>query len=117
MLYSNIKRLFEIRGIKNPKRFLTDNGFSQHSAYNIVNMRFTSLRLNVVEKLCILLSCTPNDLLEWTKPKNSNIPDSHPLHSLAPKNQININDIFKDVEVSKIPELINNIESLKSNLK
>ena len=117
MLYTKINKLFELRGIRKPKDFLIQNGFSKNSAYNISRMRFTHLRLEVVEKLCLILSCTPNDLLEWKPSANSSIPENHPLYALAPKNYPNVNDIFKDVDISKIPQLITNIESLKSNLK
>lgn len=117
MLYTNVKRLFKLRGIDKPAKFLQENGFSHHTAYSISSSRFLTLSLKNVEKLCLALSCTPNDLLEWTPPKNSNIPENHPLYALAPKNLSAITDIFKDVEISKIPELINNIESMKSNLK
>jgi DNA-binding Xre family transcriptional regulator len=117
MLYTNINKLFEIRGIKKPSQFLKDNGFSRNSAYNITALRFTHLRLEVIEKLCIALSCTPNDLLEWKPNSDTNLPESHPLHALKPTPAFNLEAIVKDIPVSQMPEFLQAIETAKQNLK
>jgi len=116
MLYTNIKKLFDLRGIKKPVKFLKENGFSDNTAYKIVSHRFTSLSLDKVEKLCIALSCTPNDLLEFKPDPNSSIPENHPLQKLKPTESFNIFDITKDIPNEKIPEFKSALEEIKSKL-
>jgi len=116
MLYTNIKKLFKLRGIDNPVKFLLKNGFKYSSAYNIANSRFTSLTLDKVEKLCIALSCTPNDLLEFKPDKNTAIPENHPLQKLKPTETLSFFDITKDIPNEKIPEFKSALEQIKSKL-
>lgn len=38
------------------------------SAYTITNLRHNkSITMNTMEKLCMVLDCTPNDIVEFTK--------------------------------------------------
>lgn len=38
------------------------------SAYTITNLkRNKSITMNTLEKLCVVLECTPNDIIEFTK--------------------------------------------------
>jgi DNA-binding Xre family transcriptional regulator len=117
MLYFNISKLFILRNIAKPRIFLINNGFSYSQAKNIVTYRRQTISARVVEKLCLALSCTPNDLLVWTPDKNTSIPESHPLHKLKPTESINISEILKDVPAEKISEFKSGIEELKSKLK
>jgi DNA-binding Xre family transcriptional regulator len=117
MLYTNIKKMFDIRGIKSPYKFLKENGFKKSTAYNVSALRFTHLRLEVIEKLCIFLSCSPNDLLEWQPNPGTNLPDSHPLQALKPAATFNFEEFAKDIPVSQMPEFIQAIETAKQNLK
>jgi DNA-binding Xre family transcriptional regulator len=117
MLYTKIHKVLEARGIKKPVKFLQENGFSRNSAYNITALRFSYLRLNVFEKLCIVLSCSPNDLLEWQPNPGINLPDSHPLHKLKPKELINVEEMLKDIPAEKFAEFKSGIDELKAKLK
>ena len=116
MFYYNIHKVFKLRGITSPFKFLMDNGFSRGRAYHIVTYRFSALRLDTLERLCEILSCTPNDILEWIPSKDSIIPDSHPLHQLKAKEQLDVQSLIKDVPVTKLPELIKAIQEAKSKL-
>lgn len=116
MIYTNIKKLFKLRGIDKPVKFLLKNGFKYSSAYNIANTRFTNLSLDKVEKLCIALSCTPNDLLEFKPDQNSSIPENHPLQKLKPTESFNIFAITKDIPNEKITEFKSALDEIKSKI-
>ena len=116
MIQLKVKKLFKLRGIDKPMKFLLENGFSYSVAYNIYNLRRNSITFKSIEKLCILLSCTPNDLLEFHPSKDSPLPDSHPLNKLKPTDTFNLFDITKDIPNYKIPQLKKAIDSIKSNL-
>ncbi len=117
MLITNINKLLKLRGITKPKNFLMENGFSNTTAYNITHYRFTTLTLDKVEKLCIALSCTPNDLLEFKPDPNSSIPENHPLNKLKPVQPFSLFEITKDIPNDKIHELLSGIDELKLKLK
>ena len=116
MLVTNIDKLFKLRGITKPKKFLVENGFSNITAYNITNYRFSALKLDKVEKLCLALNCTPNDLLDFHPDKNVVIPENHPLLKLCPEKFFNISEIAKDIPIEKLSELKKTIDDFKSGL-
>lgn len=116
MLYFNLHKLFKIRGITRPFKYLTDNGFSRSTAYNIIASRSPAIRLTTLDRLCTLLSCTPDDIIEWIPAKDSQVPDSHPLHKLKPAETFGIADITKDVPISQMPELLKAIQEAKAKL-
>lgn len=116
MIQLKVKKLLKLRGIDKPMKFLLENGFTYSVAYSIYNLRCNSISLNNVEKLCVALSCTPNDLLEYLPSKDSPLPDSHPLNKLKHADTFNLFDITKDIPNYKIPELKSAIEEVKSKI-
>lgn len=116
MLYFNYKRLFELRGIKNPFKYLMENGFSRAKAYKITSSYPTSMKLDNIDKMCTLFSCTPNDILTWVPNKDSQIPENHPLQKLKKVEVLNFTSITKDVPVSQIPELLKSLQEAKAKL-
>lgn len=77
MLTYNFKRVFKARGIDKPRPFLISHGFPRGIATGIATNKADRFALKHMEKLCLILNCTPNDLLEW-KPadKKQDIPDT-----------------------------------------
>lgn len=116
MLYFNFEKIFKLRGISVPYVFLMENGFKRGEAFQISGKRNVQMHLNKLEKLCALLSCTPNDLLAWVPSKVSNLPENHPLYTLKPVETLDIADLTKDVPISKIPEIHKAILEAKAKL-
>lgn len=116
MLKINLNKVFRLRGITKPAAFLIKNGFSESIAYNITKLKTPALKLENLNKLCTLLSCTPNDIIEWTPDKNIPLPETHPLNKLKPAETINLSELLKDVPAEKISEFKTGIEELKSKL-
>lgn len=62
--------------------------------------KVASIRLDHLEKLCLLLNCTPNDLLRFSPDKNQVVPETHALHQL------------KKGELEEMAEWLSSIHSL-----
>jgi DNA-binding Xre family transcriptional regulator len=108
MLFLNLNRLFYIRGITNPHRFLVKNGFSSNVSQRILHNQKTHIKMDQLLRLCELLRCTPNDLFDYRQPKNSYIDENHPLHSLKKETiPLNIPEYFLKASFSQIEELQN----------
>jgi len=80
MIFYNFDRVFKARGIDRPFTFLRNAGFSDNFATKVKNNRVVRINLKELEKLCIVLRCTPNDFCEWIKDKDTQVDADHPLH-------------------------------------
>ena len=82
MLTYNIREICAARGIERPFSYLVKNGFTYGVAARLVRNEPLSIRLDHIEQLCILLYCTPDDLITWKPTKDKPIPPDHPLQRL-----------------------------------
>jgi len=113
MLYYNFKKMFDIRGIINPYKFLIKHGFSTSKASYIANDHYSSLSLVATEQLCLILNCTPNDLLEWKPEENATYRDDAALNKLIRNDLKNVSQLMEDVPTDKFPELLSAFEEVK----
>lgn len=90
------------------------NGFVRSTASKLLNGQARYVKDEHLEKLCLLLHCTPNDLFVWKPEANSLTAEGHPLQALkrgeAPKN---ITEIVKEIPLDKLDR----VESLLDQLK
>jgi DNA-binding Xre family transcriptional regulator len=116
MIIYNFDRIFKARGIDKPFTYLTKAGFSDNFATKIKNNRIKRIGLKELEKLCILLHCTPNDFYEWIPDANSQADKDHPLQVIRQSDKVfDLTKTLNSVplgELDKIEELI--IERLKT---
>lgn len=82
MLILNLQRVCADKGIGAPRKFLLKNGFSSFVAHGLLNNVQPHLKYKHVEKLCVLLKCTPDTLLDWIPDKDETISEEHPLQKL-----------------------------------
>ncbi len=82
MIQYNFQRLFTIKGIIKPFAFLVKAGFSHNFATKVKNNRVNRLNLDLLERLCIALNCSPNDLMEFIPDNDKQLNPNHPLFSL-----------------------------------
>ncbi|MGQ1946993.1 helix-turn-helix domain-containing protein [Geofilum sp. OHC36d9] len=82
MINYNFNKIFKARGVERPFSFLIKAGFSHNFSTKIKNNKVRQLGLKELEKLCLLLRCTPNDFLVWTPDGDETIDSNHPLQSL-----------------------------------
>ncbi len=105
MLYFSIHSLFKMRGIENPYTDMVKAGISPHSASNLLNNKINSIHFGHLEKLCILLNCTPNDLLVWKANAHAILPDKHALTAL--RHQAEEGDLYQALRKLPLHELKN----------
>lgn len=82
MLTFNFARIFKARGIEKPFSYLVNAGYSDNFATRVANSKMERMNLKDMERLCVMLQCTPNDILEWIPDKKEAKPEKHPLATL-----------------------------------
>ncbi|MDF2450322.1 MAG: Cro/C1-type DNA-binding domain [Bacteroidota bacterium] len=115
MIYLNLKSIFEAKGIDNPSHFLWKNGFTRHTAHNLLYNKTEGINFRHLEKLCLLLGCSPNDLFTWHNKDQTNVLPTHSLQSLKKEKSIgSITKTLQQLPVSKLNELRNFLDSLSN---
>lgn len=114
MLQLQLSKVIKLRGIQDPIKFLVQEGFSYHMAHRLINNTADSVAFYNLEKLCIILNCTVDDLLLWTNEDNAAVSNTHPLNKLAQSNVVNINKTLMQLPLDKIEQLEKMIQELKN---
>ena len=88
MIIYNFNRIFKARGIERPFSFLRQVGFSDNFATKIKNNKVRYLGLKELEKLCLILKCTPNDFFEWIPDEEMLSDDEHALNIIRKSDKV-----------------------------
>ncbi len=111
MIKYNFDRIFKARGVNKPFTYLTQAGFSDNFATRVKNNRIKRLELKELERLCLLLRCTPNELFEWTPNEENQNDENHPLQAIKKSEKVfDLTKMLNSVplgELDEIEELIN----------
>lgn len=114
MLKFNINKVLKTRLISQPVGFLTHQGMPAQTAHRLISGRFKNLTTKQLEKLCLALKCTPNDLLEWTPDDEKILQTNPPLKQLIPTPvQYQLKDIARDIPFEKLNDFANELDQLK----
>ncbi|HQU86287.1 MAG TPA: helix-turn-helix transcriptional regulator [Pyrinomonadaceae bacterium] len=114
MLKLNIKSIVELRGIQKTTAFLVKLGFHPSKASRFFVTDHSVVKLRDLEKLCIALNCTPNDLLEWKPDANTVLPETHALNKLKNEgNSQNLRELIKDIPAERLKLIESLLEELK----
>ncbi len=115
MLRFNVMRVMNLRGIRQPWVFMVKNGFIRSTANNFFNGNVQAIKLKHIEKLCVLLNCTPNDLFEWeTTPHSPALSENQALKSLMrEKSAPTISEIVKDLPIKQMEEISEILKQMK----
>lgn len=106
MLQLNLTRIFKARGIEQPYRFLVKNGFVSFTAHKYKNGKVEHIRLDHIEKLCVILKCTPNDLFEWRPTDLLDDYPEHPLQKIRSRDKkMEINQLLGKMSLEQLEEL------------
>ena len=106
MLTLNLSRIFKARAIEQPYIFLVTHGFVPFIAHKYKNSKVIQIRVDHIEKLCIALNCTPNDLFEWFPDNLLDNREDHPLHSIRKRDKkIDINKMLSKLSLQKLEEV------------
>jgi DNA-binding Xre family transcriptional regulator len=116
MIQYNFDRVFRARGIERPFTYLKQAGFSDNFATKVKNNRVLRLNLKEMEKLCLILRCTPNDFCEWTKDKDTQVDSDHPINSIKRSDKVvDIIRALNSIPLGQLDEIENIInEKIKT---
>lgn len=114
MLIFNMQRIFTLRGIDRPFTFLVKKGFPTSTASGMLKYYPVNIKIKSLEKICLALKCTPNDLFEWRDGKDETLDEDQPLNSLRRQAVgAKLKDILEDIPLEKMSELEDYMKSLK----
>ncbi len=114
MLKFNFKPMFDARGITKPTGHLRKLGVSPHQASYIATNKVKTLNLKAIEKICLLLNCTPHDLLEWEPDTNLAEPGKYELNKLRKETKMMIvSEELRDLPLDKLEKIHRFIEETK----
>jgi len=69
-----------------------------------------------MERLCLLLNCTPNDLFDWREDNKTVVHDAHALRTLTtPPPDTNIQTAVRDLPLDKLEKLGEMLAELKED--
>lgn len=114
MLSINIKKVMRLRGIENHYGLLTSLGFVPSTARNFLRNDVVLVRLEQIERLCVALNCTPNDLLEWTPNPNQAVSDAHSLNAIKRKPERDLPALLGEVPLDKFEQIVDILQELKN---
>ncbi len=104
MLDLNVSRVLSLRGIAlGQYSYLTKNGFIRSTASKLVRNQTWQIRFSLLEQLCLLLNCTPNDLFQWQPDENQLVTENTALKTLIRGEQeAAISQMVKDMPIEKL---------------
>lgn len=106
MLKLNLLGVMRQRGIANSAKYLVKNGFSYHRVNRLLRHEQDSISYKNLERLCLLLNCTPDDLFVWQKPNDLKVSDDHPLRKLLAKAEdLNVLQKLQELPMEKLEQL------------
>lgn len=104
--------LFVARGIEDPYTYLKKNGFPRHTASRLLSGYYTHLHFDYLEKLCVLLRCSPNELLHYTPASGQQLAADHPLLEL--KKSLPVLNWKERIGQMPLPKLLELMEQIKA---
>ena len=115
MLFYNFDRIFKARAIDKPFSFLKSYGFSSSFSSKVKQNQIGRLNSRELERLCLCLKCTPNDLMEWKPDSDVVIDEEHPIYKLhRPEALTDMTRLLNSIPLEKVEE-INQIIQQKLN--
>jgi len=106
MLKLNLRRVFTLRGIDKPMKFMMEGGISRTTSNNLLNNLVNSINSKHLEILCEILNCEPNDLYEWMPSANTQNAENHPLKNLRrTKSAQKVSEMLRNIPLDKISRI------------
>jgi|SRR3990170_1754825 len=112
MLKINCKKVMVARGILSPIIHLRKHGLAYHHAHRLLVKNFRVISLDVLEKLCLALNCTPNDVLEWTPDTPAQDTELTSLRLLKPEAN-NVSTLLSELPYNKLKEIVKILSETK----
>lgn len=114
MLKLNLRKIASMRGIKNISIEMQRHGIKHYTASRYNRGMMAHFKLEHIEKLCLMMNCTPDDLLEWIPDKTlENAPDIA-LNKLKHQEVFDFMEMSKNIPLDKLPELKKMCDELRN---
>ncbi len=117
MLKFNPNNILSLRGVEKTTALLVKLGMKYSRASRFLNSKSKAVNIEDIERLCIALNCTPNDLFEWTPDETRVLPETHSLNSLRGANVANLQELVKDIPSDKLETVAKMLNEMKNNGK
>ena len=104
-----------LRGVEKHYKTLLDLGFVPSTARSFLGGTAALVKLEHVEKLCVALNCTPNDLLEW-RPDASQaaVAETHSMNNLKRADENDLAKLLNEVPSDKFEQILDLLQELKN---
>ena len=112
MLYLNIKRVMRLRGVENHYKMLLDLGFAPQTARNFLKNAVWRISFEHLERLCLALECTPNDLLEWLPSEKQTNAETQALIKLKRDGEEDIAKMIRSLPIEKFEQIAEILQDL-----
>jgi DNA-binding Xre family transcriptional regulator len=113
MLYLNIKRMMRLRGTENHYHLMLKLGFVPSTARAFLSGEIVLIKLEQLEKLCVALNCTPNDLLEWRPDASLNVSETHSMNSLKRSGEKDLPKLLNEIPSDKFEQILDILQDLQ----
>ena len=102
-----------LRGVDDHYKMLLEIGFAPATVRRFLRNEHWRMDFENIEKLCLALNCTPNDLFEW-RPKE-NLPHIEDKALLKLKRDANsdVSKMLGSLPIEKIEQIADIIQDLK----
>ena len=112
MLTFNVSRLLKLKGIQSPTAFFMSLGYTKWQSFRMTRDNLSILTIDKIEKLCVALKCSPNDLFHFYPNPSKPLPHDHPLNTLVRyDNTQKITDLLQDLPMETIIEIVEQAKS------
>ena len=115
MIKLNLQQALKSKGIENTNKFLHQCEIPYYTASKLLNNKVESINFKYLEKICLQLHCTVDDLFFWIPDADNKPSGNHPLYKLV-KNTAKetINQKIKQLPFDKIQQINNYIDNLNN---
>ena len=114
MLSLNIRRMLRLRGVDDHYHLLLGLGFAASSARNFLSGNVALIKLEQIEKLCVALNCTPNDLLEWRPDASQSVSDMHSMNALKRTAEKDLPKLLNEIPSDKFEQILDILQDLQN---
>ena len=105
MLVLNVFRLIALRGIRHPRAFLVNHGYTDNEARKLLSGKSATLAHRMTQRLCETFHCTPNELYDWVGSAE------HPLAVLKKPSLPDVRELLDGRSPEDIAAFIRKLES------
>lgn len=105
----DIRRVFNARSITNPVAFLIKAGISNATAVKLMRNQQSGIKWQQLQKICIALNCTPNDIFTSTG-AITKLSAAHALSAIVRPPEENLQQMLLKLPANKLDKLRRLIE-------